>query len=141
MATDAAIGYGSIFAHGDGGAPEVFTPFAEVVSITPPQLVRDTVDATHMASPQKWREFVPGLKDGGEVSLEMNFIPGNSDWDVLFAAFNDEEVSNWKITFPNAEAWTFAAYCTGVEAEVPLDDKMSATATFKVSGVPDFAAA
>jgi hypothetical protein len=139
MATDATIGYGSIFAYGDSGSPEVFSALAEVVSITPPQLVRDTVDATHMASPQKWREFVPGLKDGGEVSLEMNFIPGNSDWDFLFLAFNQETVRNYRITFPNAESWTFAAYCTGIEAAVPLDDKMSATATFKVSGPPAFA--
>ncbi len=140
MATEAAIGHGSIFAHGDGGAPEVFTPLAEVVTITPPQLVRDTVDATHMASPEKWREFVPGLKDGGEVSLEMNFIPGNSDWDILFTEFDNDVASNWKITFPNSEAWIFLAYCTGIETAVPLDDKMSATATFKVTGKPAFVA-
>ena len=141
MATSAAIGHGSTFAVGDGGSPEVFTAFAEVVTITPPQLVRDTVDATHMASPEKWREFVPGLRDGGEVSLEMNFIPGGPGEDAILIAFQDETAGNWKITFPNAHSWTFAAFCTGFESEVPLDDKMSATATFKVTGKPAFVAA
>lgn len=136
--TQAAIGYSSKFSHGDGGSPEVFTDLAEVVTITPPALQRTGVDATHMASPDRWREYIPGLKDPGEVSVVLNFIPGNSSQDVLFLAFEAEIPSNWRITFPNAEIWAFAAYCTGITTTVPLDDKMTMTATFRVSGPPVF---
>jgi hypothetical protein len=136
--TNASIGYSSKFEHGDGGSPEVWTRLAEVVTITPPSLQRNGVDATHMASPQRYREFIPGLKDPGEVSVVLNFIPGNTDQDILFSAFDADIPSNWRITYPNAEIWKFAAYCTGVTTAVPLDDKMTLTATFKVSGPPEF---
>ena len=39
---------------------------------------RYTVDATHMASTDKWREFVGGLRDAGEVSITINFVPGGA---------------------------------------------------------------
>jgi len=48
MANSAAIGWDSEFAIGDGGSPEVFTAVAEVTSISPANISRDTVDATHI---------------------------------------------------------------------------------------------
>lgn len=138
MATSAAIGHGSVFSIGDGGGPEVFTPVAETVTITPPNFTRDTVDATHMASPDKWREFIGGLRDAGEVTIELNFVPGGPAQDAIIAKFTADAVSNFRITFPNAEAWTFAAWCTGFAPEDPLEDKMTVTATFKLSGKPAF---
>lgn len=138
MATQASIGHGSTFSFGDGATPEVFADCAEVVTITPPNFVRDVVDATHMASPQKWREFVGGLRDPGEVSIVMNFIPGAAGQDAVFAKFTADVVSNYKIVFPNAESWIFAAWCVGFVPEDPLDGKMSATARFKLTGKPAF---
>lgn len=138
MATAAAIGHGSKFSHGDGGSPEVFTDFAEVVNITPANFVRDVVDATHMASPEKWREFIGGLRDPGECSVTMNFIPGGPGQDAVFAAFTADVVGSYRITFPNAEVWDFDAWCVGFAPEDPLDGKMSATARFKLTGKPTF---
>ena len=62
-ATEADIGYGAIFKVGNGGSPtETFTDFgAEVTSITPPGYSRDALDATHMASPDRFREYIAGL--------------------------------------------------------------------------------
>ena len=78
MTTNARIGYGTLFQTGNGAVPEVFTTLAEVTNITPPKMSRDTVDATHEESPGAWREFIAGLKDGGDVSLDLNFIPGGT---------------------------------------------------------------
>jgi predicted secreted protein len=138
MATQGTIGHGSKFSMGDGGSPEVFVDVAEVFAITPPNFTRDAVDVTHMQSPEKWREWVPGLRDAGEVEIQVNFIPGNATQDQLWEAFNDDVPSNFRITFPNNEVWNFAAMCTGFAAEDPLDAKMTATVTFKVSGKPAF---
>lgn len=138
MATSAAIGHGSAFAIGDGGGPEVFTDVAEVFAITPPNLTRDTVDATHMASTEKWREFIAGLRDAGEVSISLNFVPGGAAQDALTAKFASDTASNFRITFPNAEAWIFAGLMTGFAPEDPLDGKMTATARFKLTGKPTF---
>jgi hypothetical protein len=93
MATGAMIGHGSQFMIGDGGAPEVFTAVAEVKTITGPALVRDTPDATHMASPEKWREYIAGLRDAGEVSMTVNCIPGSAGELAILAAFQDDIIT------------------------------------------------
>jgi hypothetical protein len=136
MTTLATIGHGSKFSVGDGGSPEVFSEVAEVTSITPPAFVRDTPDATHMQSPEKFREFIPGLRDPGECSIMINFIPGGFGQQAMINAFMDDTTTNYRIEYPNAEIWDFQAYCVGFAPEAPLDGKMTATCRFKLSGKP-----
>jgi len=139
MSTSARIGYATLFKSGNGASPEVFTTLAEVTAITPPAMARDTVDATHNESPGAWREFIAGLKDGGEISLELNFIPGGPaalsitaemDLDGSLAA------KNRQILFPDGSYFSFSGILTSFEPDTPLDDKMAASVTFKVSGKP-----
>ena len=138
MATGAKIGHGSIFAIGDGGSPEVFTALAEVTALTGPNMTKDSIDATHMASPERYREFVGGLKDPGEVTVTMNFVPGGTDEDAIRALFDADVPGNVRITWPGGEAWIMSAFCASHEFDAPLDDKMSATANFKLTGKPAF---
>jgi predicted secreted protein len=140
MATSAKIGYGCLFSLGDVNSPQAYTPLAEITNISPPTLARDAVDATHSQSPEGWRDFIPGLKDGGEVTVEMNFIPSGDSTDRLIAAFNSDNLLNCKIAFNDSPAteWTFQAICTAFAPEGPVEDKMSASATFKVTGKPTF---
>lgn len=138
MTTQAKIGHGSTFAI-KAGSPAQFVDVAEVTSITPPNMTRDAVDATHTASPDGWREFIPGLKDAGEVTIEFNFVPGSPSTQLLVDAFNADEPVECQITFPDgspATVWSFEAIVTGLEFEAPVDDKMTGTATFKITGKP-----
>jgi predicted secreted protein len=138
MATSARIGYGTLFKIGNGATPEVFTTVGEVTSITPPGMSRDAIDATHEESPDGWREFIGGLKDGGEVSLELNYVPGSATT-ILLNAEIEAAPGNKQIVFPGGEIFSFRALCTNFEPEAPLDDKMVASATYKVSGKPTLA--
>lgn len=132
MATLADIGHGASFAFGDGASPEVFTAFAEVTSITPPSDNIDVIDATHMASPGNTREFIQGLNDPGEASFEINWTRTNN---TQIQALRNGGTSNFRITFPGSPAvtWTFAGFLIGYEPSIPVDDKMTATVTFKVT--------
>jgi predicted secreted protein len=136
--TQARIGHGSQFYVGNDDSPQVFTAIAEITSITPPSVTRDVIDATHTGSPDQWREHIPGLKDGGEVSCEMNFVPNSNSSNILIAIQVDTFARDFRIVFPDGTIWNFKAFCTGFEPDAPFDDKMTATATFKVSGKPDF---
>ncbi|TDQ63571.1 tail tube protein [Maritalea mobilis] len=136
-ASSAIIGYNSTFAIGDGGDPtETFTAVAEVTNITPPGYSRDAIDVTHMKSDDQFREYIAGLMDAGEVQIELNYVPSASD--VLIAALTGGK-GNFQITLPNSITFTFAAICTAYTPAVPNDDKLSASATFKVSGKPTLA--
>lgn len=141
MSTSATIGYGTLFKSGNGASPEVFTTLAEVTNITPPGWSRDTVDATHELSPGAHREFIAGLADAGEVSIDINFVPGGTAQAALEAEkalTGSSALINRQIIFPGGSYVTFAAIMTGYEPDAPIDDKLSATVTLKVSGVPTF---
>lgn len=139
MTTQARIGHGTTFAIGNDSSPPTYTALAEVTNITPPGIARDAVEATHMQSFEKWREFVAGLKNAGEVSLETNFVTANLA--TIMGLFDTDVPQSCRITFINAlgatlATWDFDAIATGYEPEAPLDDKIMATLTFQVTGKP-----
>lgn len=127
-------GFGTLLKRGDGGSPEVFTTIAGLSSITGPGLERETLDVTAHDSPDGYREFLGGIKDPGEVSVEVNYDP--SVHDVFVDDFDDLNPRNYQITWPDTTVWDFAAFITAFEPTAPFDDKLSATATFKVTGKP-----
>jgi hypothetical protein len=92
-----------------------------------------------MQSPDKWREFIMGLKDGGEVELELNFSPGSATTAMMLSQFDSDTVGNKQVVFATGQIWSFAAGCTNLSPAVPNEDKMTASATFKVSGKPTLA--
>lgn len=130
--------FGTQFKRGDGGGPEVFTAVANVTKITPPAIKRETLDVTAHDSPNAWMEFLGGLKDGGEVSIEVNYNPGLHD--AMLADLDDDEPRNYQIVFPDAlsTTWDFAAILTSYAPDAAPDAKMTAKIGFKVSGEPSF---
>lgn len=140
MTTSARIGHGTLFYLADVSSPTSYSLLAEVTNVTPPALARDAIDASHEQSPNAWREFIPGMKDGGEVTIELNFIPGGDSTLRAQAAFGQDGAIAAKIVFPDSPGttWTFDAIVTGFESEAPIDDKMTATLTLKVTGQPSF---
>lgn len=137
-ASQAMLGYGSRFMIATDASPDVYQEMSEITTITPPSNTLDQIDVTHMQSPNRRREFISGLNDGGEASFEMNFIPGSTSDDRLFELLNlpvgATRRRSLRIEFPNSVSWTFDGELTGYEPSVPFDDKMTATVTFKVSG-------
>jgi len=114
-------------------------PLAELLSIGGPSISIDTVELTSHDSADTFREFVAGLRDGGDVSIEGNFIPSDTAGQRAFVtdlkAGTKREVI---ITGPTAAAftWTFDAVVTAYEPTHPFDGKLGFTATLKVTGKP-----
>lgn len=133
MTTAASIGYGSLLEIStDGGS--TWNEIAEVFSITPPSSAVDIIDVTHMQSVGRDREFILGLNDPGEASMELNFVPGSETDDLLLQIKAAYAPVKCRITWPNSVVWTFDGLLTGYEPSAPNDDKMTATVTFKVTG-------
>lgn len=130
-ASNADIGYGARF--GIGATP---TYVAEVASVTPPGMTRDTVDVTHLESDAMFKEYVGALKDTGEASITVNYIPTVAASDALLTAFNTDAAQLFTIMFPGGTVkLTFMGIVTGYEiGDLVGDDKMSATFTVKATG-------
>ncbi len=127
------------FAHGttfSATISSVLTPIASLTSITGLDLSADDVDVTAHDSADGYREFVQGLRDGGTVSIEGNFT-GVASQEALKDLFDSGEVVAMEIGFPDAFAeWQFNGYVNALSTDAPMDDKVSFSATIKVSGKP-----
>ena len=134
--------FGTQFLAGDGANPEVFTAVAEVADIQGPSFAKEAIEVTHHGSPNGWRERISGLKDGGEVTLTLNFLPQDASQDVdtgLLSQLYGDDVNNYQIILPDDDATTitFGAVVTGFTVAEPVDDKLSADVTLMITGEPD----
>lgn len=143
--SDARTGFGALIQKGTGsGSPEDYVTILGIKSISGPSITRDTHDTTVMTSPGGWREFIGGLKDGGEVSFTANWLPRDTTQTDLQDEFDKdscESRSNWRIVVPacpgEPEVYLeFAGVLTGQNIEIPMDDLMGFEGTIKVSGRP-----
>jgi lysophospholipase L1-like esterase/predicted secreted protein len=133
MATEAFIGIGTLFQNSLGGTPETWETVAETLDLTLPSLARDSIDISAGNAPGEWREFVPGMKDGGEISFQLNFTV--AAYSALEAEFN-QGIKRRRIIFPNGYWLPFYAFLTKLEGSIPLTDRVTAQASFKVFGQP-----
>lgn len=143
--SNANIGYDTRFAIEDAPGSGVFVELAEVYAVTPPEITVDEVEVTHFQSPGRSRQYIPALSDNGTAQAEMNFVPNSATDQRLeeLKADGPSGVVAMRITYPNGVTVTFDAFVASYTKGVPVDDRMTATAGFKVTGaiVIDAAAA
>lgn len=137
-ASEATIGLGSTFSHRTSAAgvtPAVYAEIGEAVSITPPNPTRETVDVTHLKSPNGTREFKGTLRDGGEVNVMFNFTPAS--YAKASALFLEDEVQGFRIDYPDSSNEDFDAIVTGKPGEpIEVDSVRRFSLPMKVSGLP-----
>lgn len=131
--SDAVIGYDIDFAIDDGTGLN-FVSLIEVTSIDLPESNTDEVEVTHMKSPNRTKEFIAGLIDPGECSVETNWIQGNATDVELNALKVSGEKRAMKITFEGGATWEFTGYVKGYKPATPIGDEMKATASIRVTG-------
>lgn len=136
--TEAQIGYNTGYFIKQLG---VFVEIGEVINVTPGEASSDRVEATHMKSPGRRREYIAGLIDSGEASFEINWIPGGPTDILLRELFDSGETVEHKIVYPAGISCTYEAQITGYSKAVPIDDRMTSTITVSVSGAESWAAA
>ena len=140
----ANIGYGIEIEMGDAATPEVFTALAEVLGMSGPGITMEAVDSTHAQSTNAWKTAIAGLLDAGEVTLDLAFLPADGTQDDttgLLSKMIGRAAANFKVTWPDTASteWSFPALVTGFEPTAPIEDRMTASVTLKISGEPTLA--
>lgn len=136
--------FGTELEIGDGGTPEAFTTVAEASNFSGPDLSLDPLEITHHGSEAPWKEFVGGLLDGGQLSLDVNFIPTDHSHagdhaDSILHTMTNRSVRNFKLTWPDATIWSFAALVIAFSPKAPVDGKLAASITLKIAERPTIA--
>lgn len=132
-------GYGVLLGIGDGASAEAFSSIAEVVDVAGPSWSKDTHEVSHATSPNKYKEYIAGFKDGGEVTASGNMT--QSDYAALLVKFDSEGLNNYQITIPDSNFATkptivFAGHVTALETEYPTQGVVTFSLTLKISGKP-----
>ena len=119
----------------DPAGGTAYVDVAEVTSVDVLDISADTIDVSSHDSANQWREFVGGMKDGGELSMEINYDPALHGT-ILSNIGGDPVAHRITLTDAGAAVVTFDGVLTGLKASAPFDDKLSGTVTIKVSGEP-----
>jgi predicted secreted protein len=109
---------------------------SEILSLEGPTQTRETIDVTNLDSTGGYREFIGSFRDGGTVTLSMNFLRAN--YDLLHTDFEDDTPGNYKIVLPDTANTTIEF--EGLVQEMPLSasvgNQVTANVTIKVTGEP-----
>jgi len=132
--SDAIAGVGTVFNRQSDLSSAVFAPIAEVNQITGPGMTRDFIDVTSLDSTGGYREFIGGFRDGGQVTLNMNFT--RDGYEQMRLDFVDDDSVNYQIVLPDDSETTldFAAFVTDLPLSITPDDKVTIDVTLKVTG-------
>ena len=132
--TQAIAGVGCQFKREGDSSSGVFHAIAEVNSIKGPSMTRGFIDVTSLDSTGGYKEFIGGFRDGGQVTLNMNFTIGG--YGQMLADFEDDDSHDYQIVLVDTGATTieFAAFVTDLPLSITPEDKVSVDVTLKVSG-------
>jgi len=135
--TAAKAGIGTEFQVGDAASPEVFTKVAEVLTISGPELSSEEVEVTSLDSPNGFKEFIAGLKDGGSIQFDMNWIKSNAN-QVLLRDRVGGATFNYRIVWSDSPATQVdvAAQVTAFTMSTEPTSAIGASVTVTISGAP-----
>ncbi|AYD87664.1 tail protein [Caulobacter phage W2] len=147
--TKARTGFGAKFyveasPFGAGAMPLITAMklVGELGDLAEPERSKDAVEATHMASPSGYREFISGLRDGGEIAVPFSTLAADDGQLALDLAFDYDGAVYWALQIPTNPVmqWSGKGILTGKSGDVPMEDKMAGQATLKITGKPTLAA-
>lgn len=124
-------------AGGSDGA-EAFVTVAEVKNIGGPSYSMGPIDVTSVDS-NGLREFIAGLRDAGELSFGLNFIPNSSQHRQLIADWAAGSAINYRIEFGDtAGSILLLSKCliTNFGIQPDFEQAVNAQVTLKLSGTP-----
>jgi predicted secreted protein len=104
----------------------------------------DSIDITNHQSTGRFREFMAGLIDGGEVPIEGFLDVSDTNGQIkMVTDFGNGATKTAIVTGPNSIlTWTLSAFITKLKiGDHPIDGAIPYSATVKITGAPVLAIA
>jgi uncharacterized protein YjdB len=110
---------------------------AKVRDITPGEMTAEDEEDNYLDDENAdWSKTSPGTKSGGDVSLTLAWLPGETAQQQLVTDFNNDVVTYYKIKYPNGTLDVFFGYINSLGKAVAIKDKMTRTIKIKTVGKP-----
>ena len=116
------------------------TAIGNIMSIGGPSQGKDPIEISTMDSTTKFREFIPGMMDAGELTCDINYdgaAAGTGD-DLNTLYLSTATDLAWVITFLDTSEYRCVGFITALGHTIPFDDKVTQSVGIKLSGVPTF---
>ena len=121
-----------------------------VMDVSGPNFARDVIDATSHSSPDDFKESIVGRWDGGEMTFDIEWDPQNTNHQFLVNQVTTspaaDDPKTYFLRFPSAPAKAsfgsieFKAHLVGFAPLGPVEGKLAASITLKVTGKPTITA-
>ena len=135
--SNAQLAYGStIERSSDGGTTWVSIPEAKVAPV--PNSETDYVDVTSLDSAGGYREYIPGLKDAGEIEFSANYTRAGYQQQAADEASGAAIL--YRTTFENQDKFEFSGFPSVSLEASDLGDPRMMTVKIRITGAVSFTA-
>lgn len=132
--TGVNIGWGAGVRIGRGATP-TWTALVGIGDFDFPAAQSDKIDVTSHSSPNRTKEFIPGMTDNGDMAVPLDYIP-DSDQDQLLRYLQySGEIIQIEITPKGGTAEAYAGYVATYTRQAPVQGKSSANLVFTINGI------
>jgi predicted secreted protein len=118
------------------GTPDV--QIADLTSIGEFGIESEEIDVTTLDSADGFREFIAGLKDGGEIAIS-GIVKSESNMEDLLDLADDQTVESWEVRFTSGSEWAFDGFVKMFkEGESTIEGVRNFNMSIRISGKPDY---
>jgi hypothetical protein len=130
-----STGYGA-YVSGGSAVAQTMSAVGEVTSVSGFDGQADEIDTTHLQSTAK--EYLIGLQDFGNVSLDLNLVPSDAGQTKLRSLKGAAAVGYFGITLSSGEVAAFAALVKSFTFSNGTNDKVGGSVSLRVTGEPSY---
>ena len=127
-------GYGTKFLRSADNI--TFTQIANLLSIDVAESSRGSIENTTIDGTDKYKTYEPGLIDAGEVSLSLIWAIADAGQVLLQADLENDTLMYYQVEYPDGTTVTYNGFVIGLSAPTAIEEKITQTVKFKVTGKP-----
>ena len=125
------------FFFGSAASPSVLAAIEEVVSVSNIGKTNSLVDVTNFDSPEGTREYIAGLADGDEITIEANYYPTATQQIAVMTAVDAGATRLCRLSYTGSspeKTWRFDAVCLSYSIVPSATERNSINFTLKITG-------
>lgn len=131
--SQAVAGVGTVLYAGDAATGSTFTPIEGVINIGGPEISVESIDVTSLDSVGRYKQFIPGLRDGGALSFSLNWRKSATQTNVR-DRLSTKVRRQYRIEFNGGTRCTFLAIVESFTLNVEASSAVTADFGLKISG-------
>jgi hypothetical protein len=121
----------------NNASPQVLVALEEVFNVSRIGKTNSLVDVTNFDSPVGTREYIAGLADGDEFTVECNYYPSATNQGMAMTAVDAGATRNMRLNYTGTspeKKWSASVVCLSYGVVPSATERNTISFTFKISG-------